>query len=447
MNRVKQNLLNPNELQVLAKDILQEAKRCGADQAEVSIASNKGFSVTARSGDVETVAYNQDKLIDITVFFGKRSGSAGISDVRPEAVRAAVEAACHIAKFTGEDPFSGLADQSELAFQYPELDLAFPWGITVEKAIELACECEREALSYDKRIMSAEETSVATVEAMNLYANSHGFLGYYPFTRHEVSCVLVAKEGDDMQRDYSYTVSSDPAKLESVTTVAREAAERSVKRLGARRLPTMKVPVVYFAEEARSLLGHFISAIAGSSIYRKSSFLVDHLGKKIFPDFVHLQEHPHLPCASGSAPFDDDGVATRSNVFIENGTLQTYALGVYSARKLNMRTTGNAGGIHNLTIQPGKKNLSALLKTMDRGLLITELMGSAVNQITGDYSRGAGGFWVEHGEIQYPVHEITIASTLQDMFARMVEVGNDVDTRGSIRTGSILIEEMMIAGN
>ncbi len=447
MNEIEQSVFNANRLQSLSNDVLQEAKRLGAHQAEVNISANKGFSVRAREGDVETVEYNQDKHIDIHVYFGKRSGSSSISDMRPESVRSAVEAACHIAKFTDEDPAAGLAAKEELGFDYPKLELAFPWPISVEKAIELACQCEREALAYDKRIMSAEEVSVATMEAIHVYANSHGFIGFFPYTRHEISCVLIAKEGDEMQRDYSYTVSADPAMLESASHVAKEAAERSVRRLGARRLPTMKAPVIFFAEEARGLLGHFTAAISGGSLYRKSSFLLDHLDKKIFPSFVHIEEQPHLPHALGSAPFDEDGIATRPNVFIEQGVLRQYSLGIYSARKLAMKTTGNAGGVHNLTIKTGKKNLPELLKTMDKGLLITEMMGNGVNLVTGDYSRGVGGYWVEKGEIQYPVHEITVAGKLQDMYAHLVEVGNDMDVRGNVRTGSILLEEMMIAGS
>ena len=446
MNAIEKSEINPSELQLLSQDILKEAVRCGASQAEVSIAANKGFTVTAREGDVETVEYNQDKVIEITVFFGKRTGSASISDIRPEAVRAAVEAACHIAKFTDEDPAAGLADKNELAFHYPKLDLHFPWSISVEKAIELACQCEREALAYDKRIMSAESSTVATVDAMNVYANSHGFVGAFSHTRHDISCVLVGKQGDEMQRDYSYTVAADPANLESISLVANQAAERTVRRLGARRLATMKAPVIFVAEEARGLLGHFIAAISGGSLYRKSSFLLDHLDKKIFPSFVHMQEQPHLPRALGSAPFDNDGVMTRPNVFIEEGILRRYSLGTYSGRKLGMPTTGNAGGIHNLTIRTGNKNLEKLIKLMGRGLVVTELMGHGVNLVTGDYSRGVGGYWVEQGEIQYPVHEITIAGNLQEMYTRIVEIGNDVDIRGNVRTGSILLEEMMIAG-
>jgi len=331
MKEIEKNVLNSRKLQELSQVILQEATRLGAEQAEVHMAMNKGFSVHARGGDVETVEYHQDKVVDISVLFGKRSGSASLSDLRPEAIRSAVAAACHIAKFTDSDPDAGLAAKDELGFHYPQLELAYPWAISVEKAIELACECEREALAYDKRIMSAEDVTVSTGESFVLYANSHGFTGAFPYTRHEISCVLVGKKGNEMQRDYSYTVASDAAQLKTVTEVAKEAAARTVKRLGARRLPTMKVPVIFAAEEARGLLGHFAAAISGGALYRKSSFLLDHLDKKIFPDFIHMQEQPHLAHALGSAPFDNDGVLTRPNVFVENGVLRNYALGVYSA--------------------------------------------------------------------------------------------------------------------
>lgn len=446
MNNELESPMNSSKLQELAKAIIEEAKRAGASQSEVGISTQKGFTVSAREGSVETVEYHQDKVVEIQVYFGKRTGAASTSDLRPEAVRAAVEAACHIAKFTDEDPAAGLAEKDELAFDYPQLDLAAAWPITVDQAIEIACECEREALAYDKRVMSAEEATVTTGTMLQVYANSHGFLGWFPDTRHEISCVVIAKEKDEMQRDFSYSASSDPSQLHSTTFIAREAAEKAVRRLGSQSLPTMKAPVIFAAEEARGLFGHFASAISGSHLYRKSSFLLDHLDKKIFPDFIHIQEHPHLAHALGSAPFDEDGVATRANIFVDDGVLRSYSLGVYSARKLGMKTTGNAGGVHNLTVKTGEKDLRALLKTMDKGLLITELMGHGVNLVTGNYSRGVGGFWVEHGEIQYPVHEITVAGTLQEMFACIVDVGNDIDRRGTIRTGSVLIEEMMIAG-
>lgn len=447
MIKSEKSIMNVSLLENIAKDILNEAARLGAHQAEVGIATNKGFSVTARDCDVETVEYNQDKVIDVHVYFGQRAGSASISDIRPQAIKDAVEAACHIAKFTDTDPASGLAEKEELGFDYPKLELATSWGITEEQAIELACECEKLGLAYDKRIMSAEEATVATGDALHLYANSNGFMGSYAYTRHEISCILVAKQGEEMQRDYSYTVSSDPAQLESIKAIATEAAKKAVSRLGARRLPTMKAPVLYIAEEARSLLRYFASAISGNSIYRRSSFLLDQLDKQIFPHFVRLQEHPHLPHGLGSAPFDNEGVATRDNLFVEDGILRNYSLSVYTGRKLGMKTTGNAGGIHNLSIITGNNDLPTLIKNMDRGLLVTETMGQGVNMVTGDYSRGVGGFWIEHGEIQYPVHEVTVAGNLKNMFMRFAEIGNDIDTRGSIRTGSILLEEMTIAGS
>jgi PmbA protein len=443
----EKNLLYNANLKEMSHDILKEAKRAGAQQAEVNIAINKGFSVCAREASAETVEYHQDKIVEIDVYIGNRTGSASISDMRPEAIRYAIEAACHIAKFTDEDNAAGLADKTELAFDYAPLALSYPWSISVEQAIQLACECEREALAADKRIHSAEQVAVTTVEGLQVYANSNGFLGDYTYTRHEISCVLVAKQGEEMQRDYSYSITADPTKLASIHHLAQEAAHRTVQRLGARRLRTMRVPVIFIAEEARGLLGHFAAAISGSHLYRKSSFLIDHLDKPIFPSFIQIQEQPHLPGALGSAPFDEDGVNTRENQFVENGVLRSYALGVYSARKLGMKTTGNAGGMHNLTVSHGTDNLSQLLKRMGKGLLITEMMGQGANLVTGDYSRGVGGYWVEGGEIQYPVQEITVAGRLQDIYAHVVAVGNDVDKRGNIRTGSILIEDMMVAGD
>lgn len=440
------NELHLSQLKSVAEHILLEAKRLGATQASVDISANKAMSVSARNGDVETVSYHADKSIDITVSIGKKTGSSSLSDVRLEAVNAAVAAACHIASFTDEDPAAGLPESGELAFQYPTLDIAYPWHINVKEAGELAIQCEREAVHYDKRIMSAEEVSVVSSHALCLQANSLGFMGFFPYTRHEISCVLVAKEKDEMERDYAYTVSVDPKKLESTSSIAKKAAERVIRRLGARSVPTCRVPVLFLAEEARSLWGHFASAIGGGAIYRRTSFLVDHLGKKIFPDFVHIEEQPHLSGALGSSPFDAEGVATRNNVFIDQGILQSYALSVYSARKLNLKTTGNAGGLHNLIIKSGDLDFSALLKKMGTGLLVTELMGQGVNLLTGDYSRGAGGFWVENGEIQFPVHEVTIAGQLPDMFANILAVGNDVDTRGNIRSGSVLLSEMTVAG-
>jgi PmbA protein len=438
---------NQESLTIIVKSILQEALSQGATSAEVDVGVNKGFSVTARKGDVESVEYNQDKALDITCYVGKRTGSASLSDLRPDAIRSAVQAAINIAKFTDEDPFTGLAEKELMAFNYPPVDVSYPWHISVEEAIELAKACEAKAVAKDKRITNSEGAVVSTIDVKHVYGNTEGFIGFFPVTRHEISCVLIAKKGDEMQRDYSYTVACDPTLLESIDVIANQAVDRTVRRLGAQRLSTCRVPVIFAADEARGLLGHFIGAISGGNLYRKTSFLLDHLGKPIFPSHVKIDERPFLPKGLGSSPFDDDGVATRQNVFIEDGILKSYCLGVYSARKLNMQTTGNAGGVHNLFINTGKKDLAGLLKTMNKGLLVTELMGQGVNLVTGDYSRGAAGFWVENGEIQYPVEEITIAGNLREMYANLVEVGNDVDQRGNIKTGSILLEQMMIAGH
>jgi PmbA protein len=435
-----------NQLEKLSQEVLALARAAGADSAEVEIALSKGFSVTAHDGSVETVAYHQDKVVDITVYFGKRMGSASLSDLSPEAIQSGVAAACHIARFTDHDPMSGLAQKSELAFGYTMPDLSYPWAISVEEAIQLAIQCEEIGMQADPRILCAEGVDVSTGQGLALYANSEGFVGWFPRTHHEMSCIFVAKSGEERQRDYDYTVAVDPTKLVSAEALARHAASRTVSHLGARRLPTQKAPVVFAAEEARGLFGHFISAIAGSNIYRHASFLCDHLGKVIFPTWMHIQEQPDLPQGLGSAPFDDDGVRTRRNVFVDQGVLNSYALGVYSARHLKMQTTGNAGGVHNLMIKYGSHDFAALLKEMGRGLLVTETMGNGVNILTGDYSRGISGFWIENGEIQFPVQEVTIASTLPEMFRRIVTVGNDIDHRGNIHTGSVLIEEMTIAG-
>ncbi|HSW92815.1 MAG TPA: metalloprotease PmbA [Gammaproteobacteria bacterium] len=438
---------HPERLKNVVEDVLKEAIRQGASGAEVDIGLNKGFSVTSRMGDVESVEYNQDKIIEMTVYFGKRTGAASLSDLRPDAIQSAVKAACNIARFGDQDECAGLAPKDRLAFDYPELNLSFPWAISVEEAIALTRECEGIALSSDKRIQNSEGASLSTTAGWHAYGNTEGFIGVQAATRHDISCALIAKEGEDMQRDYNYTVSCDPALLESIEWVANTAVQKTIRRLNARQLSTRKVPVIFIAEEARGLLGHFVAAISGGNLYRKSSFLVDHLGKAVFPSHIQLDERPHLMKSLGSASFDDNGVATRPNIFIENGLLRSYCLGVYSARKLGMETTGNAGGVHNLFINTGTKDLSALLKTMDTGLLVTDLMGQGINLVTGDYSRGAAGFWVEGGTIQYPVEEITIAGNLRDIYANLVEVGADVDQRGNIQTGSILIESMTVAGD
>lgn len=433
--------------QTLANDVLKMAQAEGASQAEVAISSETGFSVNVRLGEVETVEYNRDKGLGVTVYFGQRTGSASSSDTSLEAVKNAVIAACNIARFTNEDPYTGLADANRMAAQhYPDLDLYHPWSLTPEQAIQMAQECETQARAFDTRIVNSEGASVATHQGMHVYANSHGFNGAYASSRHSLNCSLVAQDSQGMQRDGSYTVARDAADLETIATVAKQAGERTIQRLDARRLTTRQTPVIFHAEIASGLLGCFLSAIAGSSLYRKASFLVDHLGKPVFTDHVHIYERPHLLKGLGSSPFDAEGVATQDRDLVVDGVLQSYLLGSYSARKLGMQSTGNAGGAHNVLIQTSDNNLSDLLKQMHTGLLITELMGQGINLVTGDYSRGAVGFWVENGEIQYPVEEITIAGNLREMFRQIVSVGNDIDKRRSILTGSILLENMMIAG-
>lgn len=434
------------QLEDLVRDILAEARAQGASAAEAGVSLETGLSVTARLGEVETIEYNRDKGLGVTVYFGGRKGSSSTSDFTPEAVREAVRAACGIAKYTAEDEYAGLAEAALMARDVPDLDLCHPWDISAEQAIELAIECEAAARGMDVRITNSEGGSVSSHQGYRVYGNSHGFIGAYPSTRHSLSCAVIGGEGERMQRDYWFTVARDSAGLEAAAEVGRRAAQRTLRRLDARRLTTCQVPVIFAAEIATSLLSHFTSAIRGGALYRKASFLLDHLGKQIFPAHIHIHEQPHLKRALGSTPFDNEGVATQARDIVRDGVLQGYILDSYAARKLGMQTTGNAGGVHNLVIDPGALDLDGLLRRMDKGLLVTELMGMGVNAVTGDYSRGAAGFWVENGEIQYPVEEITIAGNLRDMFMRIAEVGNDVEVRGGTRTGSILIEEMMIAG-
>lgn len=444
------NSLNPtteqHRWQSLTRDILQEAKTQGASQAEVAINNTVGFSVSVRMGEIETVEFNRDKGIGISVYFGKRKGSASSSDISPEAIKNAVTAACHIARFSGEDEYSGLADPALMATQYPELDLYHPWSIETEQAIQMALECENQARALDKRITNSEGASVGSYQGLYTYGNSHGFIGSYATSRHSLNCTLVAQDSNGMQRDYSYTTARDPVDLASTTTVAREAMQRTVRRLGAQRLKTCRVPVIFHAELAGGLIRSFLAAISGGSLYRKASFLVDHLGQRVFAPQIHIYERPHLLKGWGSAPFDAEGVVTRDHDLVREGVLQSYLLSSYSARKLGMQTTGNAGGAHNILIDTSQHDLPNLLKQMDTGLLVTEVLGQGVNLVTGDYSRGAAGFWVEKGEIQYPVEEITIAGNLRDMFQQIVAIGNDIDHRHSILTGSILLENMTIAG-
>lgn len=432
--------------QTLAQQVLDQARLAGASQAEVTIGADLGFAVTVRQGEVETLEHQHGKTLTVTVYFGHQIGSVSTSDLSASALKTALEKACSIARFTGEDPCSGLPNPEDLAYTYPDLELSHPWTITPEQAIELARECEQIACEADARITNSEGASLSTHHYSHLLANSHGFMGIVPSTYHSISCGLVAQQGGQMHADSDYTVARDPLDLSSTTQVAKNAARRTVQRLDARSLSTRKTPVIFSAEVARTLIGHFLSAISGSKLYRQASFLLDHLQKPIFPAYIHIQECPHRLKGIGSAPFDGEGVKTRQRDLVTAGVLQTYLLGSYSARKLGMQTTGNVNGAHNVVISPTEHDLAGLLREMGTGLLVTDLMGQGINLVTGDYSRGAFGYWVERGEIQYPVQEITIAGSLPEMFKGIVAVGQDVDRRGNVQTGSIWLDQMMVAG-
>ena len=436
-----------DRLERIVRDLLAEAVRQGASAAEAAASSESGLEINVRLGEVETVEHTRDNGLGITVYFGHRKGSASTSDLSPEAVRDAVTAACAIASRTQEDPCAGLADAELMACDSPDLDLYHPWDLAPDAAIQLAIECEDVARAFDPRIVNSEGASVSTHTGLHIYGNSLGFVAGYPSTRHGLSCAVVAQEGDSMQRDYWWTTARAAADLESPQAVGRRAGERTVARLGARQIPTQRAPVLFSPLTAAGLLRSLTVAISGSSLYRRSSFLLDRIDTRLFPDFVRIHEVPHLRRGLGSAPFDGDGVATRPKDLVSQGILRTYLLDAYSARRLGLTTTGNAGGVHNLHIEPGEWDRAGLLREMGTGLFVTELMGHGTNPVTGDYSRGAVGFWVEGGEIQFPVEEITIAGNLKEMFMGLVAVGNDCDFPGSTRTGSWLIREMTIAGD
>ncbi|MCK5894829.1 MAG: metalloprotease PmbA [Endozoicomonadaceae bacterium] len=434
-------------LTTLVEDIVAEARRQGASACEVGASNDAGLSASVRLGEVETVEFNQDKSFGITVYFGQRKGSASTTDSSSDAIRATVEAACDIARYTSEDDCSGLADASLMATEFPDLDLYHPWGINTEEAIELARECEAAALAVSALITNSEGATVNTHQGCRVYGNSHGFIGAEASSRHSVSCVVIAQKDDEMQRDYWYTVARDGNLLDPMADVGRIAAERTVRRLGGQKLKTCKAPVLFSAELAGGIVGHLMAAISGGSLYRQSSFLLDQLGASLFPDWVRIHEQPLLKGGPGSGAFDGDGLQAYAKDFITDGVLSNYLLGTYSARKLKMKSTANTGGARNLFIDSNAGDQTALLKQMDTGLLLTELIGQGVNIVTGDYSRGAAGFWVEKGEIQYPVSEVTIAGNLKSMFLQLQAVGSDVDRRGNIQTGSILIDGMTIAGH
>lgn len=426
---------------------LDHAGKMGASSAEISIEQGQGMSITVREGKVETVERNRDKGFSLTVYFDHRSGSSASSDFTPQAIRDSVQAACNIAKFTEEDPCNGLAERNLLARTFPDLDLYHPWELGVETAIDLAKECEQAALSSDMRISNTEGATISSHDGVSLYANTQDFLGVSRGSRHAVSCSVLVGKADAMQRDYWYDSNRNAKLLQSVSDVGRETARRALRRLGARKIPTGRHPVIYEPQVASSLVSHLISAISGAGLYRKSSFLAERLGEQIFPACIRLFEQPHLPGAIGSAVFDSEGVATCQNVIIDSGRLSSYVLDSYTARKLGMQTTGNAGGVHNMTLNSTvEKDLSAFIRDLEKGVVVSELIGYGVNIVTGDYSRGACGFWVENGEIQYPVEEFTIAGNLNEMFRNISAVGADTDIRRNVRTGSIVVDNMTVAG-
>jgi PmbA protein len=437
------------ELQDVVSFVLDEASRQGASQCEADANVSQGLGVTVRLGEVDTIEYQRDRGLGVTVYFGKRKGSASTADLSRQAVRQTVEKACAIARYTAEDPYAGLIDAEALARDIPDLDLDHPWALTPEQAIDIAQRCEAAGREVDSRITNSEGSSLSTNRHTGVYGNSLGFLAGVSSTSHSLSCSLIAQDGEEMQRDYWYTTARDPADLEAPDAIGRTAGQRAVARIGSRKLSTRKAPVGFSPDMARGLIKHFAAAIRGAAQYRKASFLLDAAGKQVFPSFLQIHERPHIPKGLASNPFDDEGAATKDRDLIRDGVLDGYVLGSYSARRLGLKTTGNAGGVHNLIVAtPGKAlDMQTFLTRMNNGLLVTELMGQGVNGVTGDYSRGASGFWVENGAIAYPVHEITIAGNLKQMFLDIVGVGNDEDWRGTIRTGSILIGEMTIAGD
>ena len=439
-----------DEVKESVSKVLELAKSLGADGAEVAMSRQQGLSVGTRLGEVENVEFTSDGALGITVYQQGRKGSASTADLSEKALTQAVEAAVNIAKYTSEDNCSGLADKDLLAMQTQDLDLYHPKELSTEQAIDIAKECEHSALESDTRITNSDGASLDCFSGFKVYGNSYGQLVGYPSSRHSLSCVVIAGNGSEMQRDYAYDVNRDFALLDSGKNIGKKSAREVISRLNPKKLSTMKVPVLFRADIANTLWGHFIAAISGGNLYRKSSFLLDALGNTIFPEFLSIEERPHIAKALASSAFDSEGVVTTDRSIITQGALQSYLLTSYSARKLGMTTTGHAGGIHNWLVNSNNEqhcgDFDAMVHKLGTGLLVTELMGQGVNVVNGDYSRGAAGFWVENGQICYPVSEITIAGNLQQMFKGIAAVGSDIDMHGSIRTGSILFDEMQIAG-
>ena len=440
------SLARLEHLAELSQRLLERAKARGATQAEVSCSEETGLNVNVRMGAVETVESNRDRGIGVTVYFGKRKGSASTADLREESLDATVEQACAIARYTEDDDATGLADPELMAREFPDLDLWHPWAVDADRAVDLALACEAAGREANSLIENSDGASVGTGESLSVYANSHGFIGRERDTQHSIGCALIAGQGDGMQRDGWYSSGLSYADLESPEAIGRRAAERTVARLQPRSLPTGEYPVLFAAEIARSLIGHLLGAVSGGALYRRASFLLDHAGKQIFPSWFSIEEQPLLRRGLRSSPFDAEGVATRTSPLVQDGVLQRYVLGSYSARKLGLQTTANAGGVYNLDVAANAGGFESLVGGMARGLLVTELMGQGINAVTGDYSRGAAGFWVENGVIKYAVDGITVAGNLKQMFANIEAVGSDVDPRSHIQVGSILIGKMMVAG-
>jgi len=436
------------ELQQVVSSALALAQAAGASAADADASVQKGLTVTVRLGEVDTIEYHRDRGMAVTVYFGHRKGSASTADLRAAAVELTVAKACAIARHTASDECAGLADAEAMARDIPDLDLDHPWALEPEQAVEIARACEAAGLAVDARLGNSEGASLSTHRGVRVFGNSHGFLAGYPSTSHSLSCALVAQLGSDMQRDHWYSIGRDATELQPAPAIGRRAGERAVARLGARRLGTRRAPVLFSPDMARGLYSHLIGAIRGTSQYRRASFLLDAAGQQVLPSFLQMQERPHLPRGLASCGFDAEGVATRDRDLVRDGILDGYVLGSYSARKLGLKTTGNAGGVHNLLVgaTTASYDFAGLLAHMGTGLYVTELMGQGVNGVTGDYSRGASGFWIENGAIAYPVHEITIAGNLRDMYRGIVAVGTDMDVQGAIRCGSVVVEGMTIAG-
>ncbi|MBK4736875.1 metalloprotease PmbA [Noviherbaspirillum pedocola] len=444
-----------DQLRQLAQDVLRFAKEKGASDAVVEISEGNGLSVSVRRGNVETIEQNRDKGIGVTVYLGERGavrrGHASTSDFSERSLRDTVTAAYDIARFTAEDDCAGLPDEDVIERDPKDLQLFYPWSISAEEAIAIALRAENAAFAVDKRISNSEGAGVHAQQSHFVAANTRGFIGGYPYSRHTISAVPIAGRGAGMQRDDWYSSSRNPARLAEPEAIGRYAAERALARLNARKLDTRKCPVLFEAPLAAGLLGAFVQAVSGGALYRKSTFLLDSLGKQVFGDHVQIKEDPHVIGAVGSSPFDEEGVRTVARDVVRDGVVQGYFLSSYSARKLGMKTTGNAGGSHNLSMTSTRTeagdDFAAMLRKMGTGLLVTELMGQGVNYVTGDYSRGASGYWVEGGVIQYPVEEITIAGNMKTMFEGIVAIGADTLIRGTKQVGSVLIESMTIAGN